>query len=649
MRNHSIIRPQPFPRLWHWALISGILITLMVAHLIVPAASTAQSVDAPEPIPAFPGAEGGGAAAVGGRGGSVIQVTNLNDSGPGSLRAALEATGPRIVVFRVSGIIKVQSTLNIVDPYITVAGQTAPGEGVLISGVDIDGPPLYIGTHDVIIRYLKMATGRGSSYVYGNGDVVSMGEGGDVYNVIIDHSSLNWGNDENVALWADEGIARSVTFSNNIIAEALAHDDHSTGLIVGSNTMCEDMRDVDVVRNLFMHNNNRNPYVKIARARIVNNIVYNWGWLATQIAGGVKVDIVGNHYKAGADDQGRSEIAWRSNWSSCNEGLPGPPSIYLKGNKGPNQPNPDADNWDTMMEETFDWSWPGDPPQLKRVDRAYERQTPLDYGPFPVTVYDVNDLEDMLLDDVGASHRLNAKGEWVPNRDALDRRLIEEYVTGTGEIKQDENDAGGYPKIKTGTPYADSDQDGMPNQWETMHDFNPNQSDDANQDADDDGYTNIEEFLNGSNPGQGGAATPDQGIAYALFSNTTLSGTPDYTGVDAAIDFDWGSEAPAPGLPKDTFSVRWTGQIEPRYSERYTFCTRGDDGIRLWINGQQLINDWTDHAVTENCGAIDLTADQRYDLKLEYYENRGRAVVQLFWSSTSQPREIVPQSQLFSQ
>ncbi|MEM6274984.1 MAG: PA14 domain-containing protein [Myxococcota bacterium] len=648
MNHHPVGGRRGF-KFWHCALLGA----LVAAYLTLPGASVAQSTTSDAVIPAFPGAEGGGAGALGGRGGAVIPVTNLNDSGPGSLRAALGATGPRIVIFRVSGVIEVKSTLSISNPYITIAGQTAPGKGVLISGVKIDGPPLYIGTHDVIVRYLKMATGRGASYQYGNGDVLSMGEGGDVYNVIIDHSSLNWGNDENVALWADEGVARNVTFSNNIIAEALAHDDHSTGLIVGSNMICEEMRDVDVVRNLFMHNNNRNPYIKIARARIVNNIVYNWGWLATQIAGGIKVDIVGNYYKPGVDDSGRSEIAWRSNDKSCNGGPPGAPSLYVKGNQGPNQPDPNADNWDTMMEETHDWGWPGNPPQLTRIDRAYERKSPLGYGPFPVTAYDVEDLEDMLLDDVGASHRLNGNGQWVANRDALDLRLIEEYVTGTGALKHDEVDAGGFPNIQSATPYADSDGDGMPNAWEAAHGLDAYESDDANEDADGDGYTNIEEFLNGSDPGQGGTQKPvgnlKPGLAYSFFTNTTLSGTPSYTGVDAVIDFDWGATAPAPGLPKDGFSVRWVGQVEAQHSETYDFCTLSDDGVRLWIDEKPLVDNWSDHSVTEDCGSIPLQAGEKYELQMEYYENGGRAEIRLSWSSSSQPQETVPQSHLYSQ
>jgi hypothetical protein len=426
----------------HRLLLCGLLVMLIGWGIAQPA-----SAQSGPPLPAFPGAEGGGAEARGGRGGRIIEVTNLNDSGPGSLRAAIDANGPRIVVFRVSGVIEVRNTLDISNPYITIAGQTAPGKGILISGVKIDQSPLYIGTHEVIIRYLKVAAGYGGSNADQAGDSVSLGEGGDVYNIVIDHSSLNWGNDENVALWADKGTARNVTFSNNIVGEALNYANHSTGLIVGSNTMCDEMTDVDIIRNLFIHNGNRNPYFKVARGRIVNNLVYNWAWQATQISGGVNVDIIGNRYKRGADSNQRAEVIWRYEGPGmpCNYGPDRDPSIHLRGNIGPNQSNPSGEQWNTMMEQAGGgngWGWPGNPPKLTRINRAFERSQPLTYGKFPPVVHDVNKLEALLLDDVGASHRLDERGAWTPNRDALDQRLIAEYRQGTGRMRKDEQDAG---------------------------------------------------------------------------------------------------------------------------------------------------------------------------------------------------------------
>ncbi len=128
----------------------------------------------------------------------------------------------------------------------------------------------------------------------------------------------------------------------------------------------------------------------------------------------------------------------------------------------------------------------------------------------------------------------------------------------------------------------------------------------------------------------------------------TLSGTPLLTRVDPTIDFDLGTGSPAAGtVPVDFYSVRWTGQVKAVYSETYTFYTNADDGIRLWVNGVQLVNNWADQAPTEKSGAIALVAGQKYDIVVEYYEKDGGALTQLKWSSASTPKTIVPQTQLY--
>jgi len=146
------------------------------------------------------------------------------------------------------------------------------------------------------------------------------------------------------------------------------------------------------------------------------------------------------------------------------------------------------------------------------------------------------------------------------------------------------------------------------------------------------------------------AAPPSPGSGTGLkgeyFDNQDLTGL-KLTRIDPTVNFDWGQGSPDPAIGPDTFSVRWTGQVQPKYSETYTFYTISDDGVRLWVNGQLLINDWTDHAATENSGTITLTAGQRYDLKMEYYDNLIDAVAKLSWSSPSQPKEIIPKSQLY--
>jgi glucose/arabinose dehydrogenase len=137
------------------------------------------------------------------------------------------------------------------------------------------------------------------------------------------------------------------------------------------------------------------------------------------------------------------------------------------------------------------------------------------------------------------------------------------------------------------------------------------------------------------------------GLSAVYYDNQNFTGT-SIARVDPTVNFDWGAGAPVAGIGADTFSVRWTGQVQAQFSQAYTFYTTSDDGVRLWVNGQLLVNNWTDHAATENSGTIALTAGQRYDVVMEYYENGGGAVAKLWWSSASTPKAIVPQSQLYS-
>jgi hypothetical protein len=113
------------------------------------------------------------------------------------------------------------------------------------------------------------------------------------------------------------------------------------------------------------------------------------------------------------------------------------------------------------------------------------------------------------------------------------------------------------------------------------------------------------------------------------------------------VNFNWGNGSPSFLVPPDLFSARWTGQVQPVFSETYTFCTVSDDGVRLWVNGQRIINNWTNHAATEDCGTITLTAGQRYDIRLEFYENFGQAQIRLTWQSASQPKQVVPRERLY--
>jgi pectate lyase len=447
----------------------------------------------PASVPAFPGAEGSGAAAVGGRGGQVIEVTNLDDSGPGSLRAAIQARGPRIVVFRIAGTIALDSQLRIEHPYMTIAGQTAPGGGILIKSKGVDGDSLHIATHDVIIRYLRIRVGAGSWLSTGEGsrgDAAAVYGGTDIYNIIFDHVSCSWATDETFSVWANYGGASNITFQYGILAEPL--EGHSTNFITGGQTsaLSEMVGDVDIHHTLFMNSSHRNPLVKTPTLRFVNNIIYNWGFYATQTVGGVSSDIIGNLYKKGPSSPGNHEVQ-----AATGGVLGGNPSIYIAGNKGPYNSNPAADNWPMVAYVTGENGRETGPLSLD-----FRRSSPMAAQTFPITADSVLDLETILLPTVGASHRLDQYGNWVANRDAVDERLIQEYQAGRGTISTHEDDVGGFPTIASGTPYQDSDHDGMPDEWENLHGFDPNDPSDGPVDADRDGYTNVEEYLNGTDP-----------------------------------------------------------------------------------------------------------------------------------------------------
>jgi glucose/arabinose dehydrogenase len=137
------------------------------------------------------------------------------------------------------------------------------------------------------------------------------------------------------------------------------------------------------------------------------------------------------------------------------------------------------------------------------------------------------------------------------------------------------------------------------------------------------------------------------GLAATYYDNMDFTGTA-VTRIDQAVDFTWGSGAPAPGIGSDTFSVRWTGQVAPPFTETYTFYTVSDDGVRLWVNGRQLVNRWTNHAAIEDSGTIALTAGQRYDIRMEFYDSTRLATARLLWSSPSTPKAVVPANALFT-
>ena len=424
---------------------------------------------------AFPGAEGFGANASGGRGGRVIEVTNLNDSGAGSLRAALEASGPRIVVFRVGGTIALDSSIEIDNPYVTIAGQTAPGGGITLRNSPSSGKtPLKVKTHDVIIRYIRSRPGSNLNET-GTLDAITISnETGDVYNVIVDHSSFSWGTDEVANIYY---ATHDVTFQWSIIAEGLdcsthieegVRQCHSMGMLLGE----VGSRNFSIHHNLFAHNRHRNPRVKtMGLVDVVNNVVYNPGWgngwrSPTDVNGEravVPVNYVGNYFKPGFNT-GAAE--WYIDTVAVVQ-------VYASGNTVP-QAVIDPDSSNMLVSSRH----PAPPVTTTTASAAYAE----------------------VLNHAGASRGLKCDGSFYARRDSVDSRIVNDVSQGTGRIINEPSEVGGWPILINGTPCVDSDHDGMPNEFETRYGLNAIDPADGPRDADQDGYSNVEEFLNATVP-----------------------------------------------------------------------------------------------------------------------------------------------------
>jgi len=442
---------------------------------------------------AFPGAEGFGRFAKGGRGGRVIEVTNLNDSGPGSLRAAFNATGPRTVVFRVGGTITLKSSLFITNPFITVAGQTAPGDGILIRG---SGGPQQFGierTSEVIFRYMRVRMGFGSTRCA----MCVIG----AQNIIVDHNSFSWTADDlTFALGSD--IDR-ITFQWNIIAESF-----DKGLLIGNSA-----KSSSVHHNFFAHNFSRNPKVNHTDTQIINNTIYNASSTATLLAPKrpglgdatlpVRADVIGNYYKPGVDT-----FAWFNQNALT--------AIIFDGRRDqpavPQSTSYTADNFDEFRNGpalvdyrsgVFVWPAPRTSPHPGRPT---------------ITTQSAVAAKDLVIAATGAGANRGVNG---PNRDSIDTRVINDFINGTGRHITNESQVGGYPVYRSGTPPQDTDHDGMPDSWETLHGFNSSDPADGPQDANGDGYTNLEEYLNEL---AGGVASPADNLAPAPPTNLSIGG-----------------------------------------------------------------------------------------------------------------------------
>jgi hypothetical protein len=467
----------------------------------------ARPTDLPQAsIPAFPGAEGGGMYSFGGRGGKVLIVTSLEDSGQGTFREACETGGARIIVFNVAGIIRLQSPLIIRSPYLTIAGQTAPGDGICIAGESV-----LINTHDVIIRHMRFR--RGETWVGRRDDALG---GNVVGNVMIDHVSASWGLDENMSVYRhmyDAGNGNppkklptvNITIQNSIFSEALDTYNHSFGSTLGG-------ENCSFARNLWANNTGRNPSIGWNGVfNLVNNVIYNW--MHRSVDGGdysALYNIINNYYKPGPVTPKNSKEGCRllkpeSGRSNLGYAVYG--RAYVNGNVLEGNDAITRDNWAGGVQvESF--------PDCNRFCESIRWDKPFPMA--PLSIMPAQDAYEFVLSHAGAT---------LPKRDPVDMRIIEQVRTNQIDLSKyvkidtlyqfhhrrldkdsyrlgiitDIAQVGGYPEYR-GEPRMDSDNDGMPDAWEKKVGLNPDDASDAVKDMNGDGYTNIEKYINGIDP-----------------------------------------------------------------------------------------------------------------------------------------------------
>jgi hypothetical protein len=363
---------------------------------------------------------------VAGRGGKVIKVTTLEATGPGSLQAALSTSGPRIIVFEVGGVIDLnKGNLTLSEPFVTIAGQTAPSPGISV----IRGG-MVIRTHDVLMQHMRFRIGdAGTAPKSGFEKDVSI-DGINAYNVVVDHCSVAWGTDENLSISGPRydgpgKSARTVTLSNNIVAEGLYDSSHSKGIHSMGSLIHDNVLDVTVIRSLYAHNNERNPWYKgNATGVIANNYIYNPGtwairlgfvpgeWADRTLPGNPRVSVVGNHMQHGANT---------------------PSSVALVGT---NQNNGDA-----YLSDNIAYLLNGQPAKQTSTGITVLSAKP-SWPADGLTVLPASETKAYVLANAGARPK---------DRDAVDKRIVSEIAEGKGSFRNSQTEVGGYPIVSPTT------------------------------------------------------------------------------------------------------------------------------------------------------------------------------------------------------
>ncbi|MBE7174233.1 MAG: hypothetical protein INR73_26900 [Williamsia sp.] len=572
--------------------------------------------------PAFPGAEGGGKYTSGGRGGTVYEVTNLNDAGPGSLRDAVSVAN-RTIVFRVSGIIRLQSRLVIRRDNITIAGQTAPGDGICIAGYTLN-----LNASNIVLRYLRCRLGDET----GIEDDAMNGFAGTIsyQNILIDHCSLSWSVDETGTFYG----VKDFTLQWCILSESMYHSVHDkgdhgyAGIWGGQNASFH--------HNLLAHHTSRCPRFCGSRytgrpdletVDFRNNVIYNWGNINSTYGGeGGNYNMVNNYYKPGPATPGslsasstsnlRNRILNYTSYYYATDSKIYPDTLfggkfYVNGNWVDGYPDVSADNWTRGVQKD----------SYAKADSlmAAARQN----APFPfsdVTTQSAQGAYQLVLDGAGAT---------LPRRDPIDKRIVNEARTGTATyegstyaainrtgishpsgIIDTQTDAGGWPAYNSTPAPADTDHDGMPDDWETLNGLNPNDANDRNGVAPD-GYTMLEKYLNSIaqsspdivvngtlNPFSQTTGTPSAAQTYTVSGSNLTGGLTITPPANFEVSADGGSHWYNQGAPlvltqsggsvNATIAARLNAGAGGNYSGNIVHTSAGAYAVNMPVKGSTI-------------------------------------------------------------
>jgi Abnormal spindle-like microcephaly-assoc'd, ASPM-SPD-2-Hydin len=491
------------------------------------------------PLAAFPGAQGGGALSVGGRGGVVYEVTNLNDSGSGSLRACVEGSGPRTCVFRTGGTIVLSSTLHVLNPFLTIAGQTAPGAGIQITNsascnVSNNCDLLRVGTHDVIVRYLRARLSPASGTNYSS-PMSILNEPVSVHNVIFDHCSNAWGEWDNWDIYSDSSnIIYDTTLQWSILAEPVYTTNGSVNAVISGSTSATSngFHDVDMHHNFLTGANHRNPSDRISQSRIVNNLIYNTSYYDIKVMGAS--DVINNYIKAGPYGGSRTEI---QTTTAVSIGTTVTPSLYIVGNAAnSNSFNGAADQWTGTLTGLAPGEDNSDTVSTP-LSTTYQRTTPLAVVGAAITVDPAANLASstgVLLPvypnssgnpGVGASIKLNdsaCDGTFLANRDTQDATYVTQFNNNTGH-SGNITGPGTLPTLAAGTPCTSSLHDGIADQWKINYGLSLTDTGLSARTAPN-GYTYLENYLNGTNPNLTASTSSTTSLWAASLSTKLMGG-----------------------------------------------------------------------------------------------------------------------------